>query len=67
DSSCYRLSNLIHNALGIDLPYTMVRCKQQQGGWECGYLVIQHMFEFLRFYVDQFPIRVNTISSRAGN
>ncbi|KAI7733837.1 hypothetical protein M8C21_027746, partial [Ambrosia artemisiifolia] len=36
----------------------MVRCKQQKSGWECGYLVIQHMFEFLYFYVDQFPIRM---------
>ncbi|KAI7747504.1 hypothetical protein M8C21_016706, partial [Ambrosia artemisiifolia] len=33
-------------------------CKQQKSGWECGYLVIQHMFEFLHFYVDQFPIRM---------
>ncbi|KAI7747503.1 hypothetical protein M8C21_008144 [Ambrosia artemisiifolia] len=36
----------------------MVQCKQQKGEWECGYLVIRHMFEFLRFYVDQIPIRM---------
>ncbi|KAJ0551342.1 hypothetical protein HanRHA438_Chr07g0319581 [Helianthus annuus] len=25
----------------------MVQCKQQKGSWECGYMVIKHMKEFI--------------------
>ncbi|MFS7910913.1 hypothetical protein Hanom_Chr02g00111781 [Helianthus anomalus] len=30
-------------------------CKQQKGGWECGYMVLQHMFDFVSLYQNQFP------------
>uniref|UniRef100_A0A251UWR1 Putative peptidase M48 n=1 Tax=Helianthus annuus TaxID=4232 RepID=A0A251UWR1_HELAN len=37
-------------------------CKQQNGGWECGYMVLQHMFinllhplhDFVNLYQSQF-------------
>ncbi|KAM0022102.1 hypothetical protein Hdeb2414_s0023g00624781 [Helianthus debilis subsp. tardiflorus] len=25
----------------------MAQCKQQKGSWECGYMVIKHMKEFI--------------------
>ncbi|KAM0002150.1 hypothetical protein Hdeb2414_s0339g00871871 [Helianthus debilis subsp. tardiflorus] len=25
------------------------------GGWECGYMVLQHMFDFVNLYQNQFP------------
>ncbi|KAM0066688.1 hypothetical protein Hdeb2414_s0002g00051971 [Helianthus debilis subsp. tardiflorus] len=31
------------------------QCKQQKGGWECGYMVLQHMFDFVNLYQNQFP------------
>ncbi|KAF5766285.1 hypothetical protein HanXRQr2_Chr15g0713591 [Helianthus annuus] len=39
----------------------MVDCKQQKGGWECGYMVLQHMFDFVNLYQNQFPDEVSKI------
>ncbi|KAJ0884761.1 putative Ulp1 protease family catalytic domain, papain-like cysteine peptidase superfamily [Helianthus annuus] len=55
NASNYRLSSLIATALGSEFNYTMVDCKQQKGGWECGYMVLQHMFDFVNLYQNQFP------------
>ncbi|KAM0053127.1 putative Ulp1 protease family catalytic domain, papain-like cysteine peptidase superfamily [Helianthus debilis subsp. tardiflorus] len=51
----YRLSSLIPTALGYQFDYTMVDCKQQKGGWECGYMILRHMFDFVNLYQKQFP------------
>ncbi|KAF5758706.1 putative papain-like cysteine peptidase superfamily [Helianthus annuus] len=50
NASNYRLSSLIPTALGSEFNYTMV-----DGGWECGYMVLQHMFDFVNLYQNQFP------------
>ncbi|KAF5753392.1 putative Ulp1 protease family catalytic domain, papain-like cysteine peptidase superfamily [Helianthus annuus] len=55
NASNYRLSSLLPTALGSEFNYTMVDCKQQKGGWECGYMVLQHMFDFVNLYQNQFP------------
>ncbi|KAM0016419.1 putative Ulp1 protease family catalytic domain, papain-like cysteine peptidase superfamily [Helianthus debilis subsp. tardiflorus] len=53
NASNYRLSSLIPTALGSEFNYTMI--DQQKGGWECGYMVLQHMFDFVNLYQNQFP------------
>ncbi|KAJ0890553.1 putative dual-specificity kinase TKL-Pl-4 family [Helianthus annuus] len=55
NGSNYRLSSLIPTTLGSEFNYTMVDCEQQKGGWECGYMVLQHMFDFVNLYQNQFP------------
>ncbi|MFS8022042.1 hypothetical protein Hanom_Chr16g01434791 [Helianthus anomalus] len=61
NASNFRLSSLIPTALGSEFNYTMVDCKQQKGGWECGYMVLQHMFDFVNLYQNQFPDEVSNI------
>ncbi|KAM0036535.1 putative papain-like cysteine peptidase superfamily [Helianthus debilis subsp. tardiflorus] len=66
NASNYRLSSLIPTALGSEFNYTMVDCKQQKGGWECGYMVLQHMFDFVNLYQNQFPDEINVARHKRG-
>ncbi|MFS7944888.1 hypothetical protein Hanom_Chr06g00517551 [Helianthus anomalus] len=37
----------------------MAKCMQQDGSWECGYLVIRNMFNFVLEKQYDFPKKVN--------
>ncbi|XP_076923002.1 uncharacterized protein LOC143584982 [Bidens hawaiensis] len=43
----YPLSKAIEASFGGAFTWNMIKCKQQEGSWECGYLVIRNMFEFV--------------------
>ncbi|KAF5813101.1 putative papain-like cysteine peptidase superfamily [Helianthus annuus] len=57
----YRRSSLIPTALGSEFDYKMVDCKQHNGGWKCGYMVLQYMFDFVNLYQNQFPNEVSNM------
>ncbi|MFS7988647.1 hypothetical protein Hanom_Chr11g01037361 [Helianthus anomalus] len=39
----------------------MVNCKQQKNGWECGFMVIKNMYEFVNTIQHDFPNKVSVL------
>ncbi|XP_035832676.1 uncharacterized protein LOC110871487 [Helianthus annuus] len=52
--SHYRLTSVIESAL-LPIKPTFDRCNQQAETWECGYILLQSMFDFVNVYQKQFP------------
>ncbi|KAJ0622046.1 hypothetical protein HanIR_Chr01g0015681 [Helianthus annuus] len=51
-----RLTSVIESALlPIKPTFDMVNCNQQAETWECGYILLQSMFDFVNVYQKQFP------------
>ncbi|KAL8249855.1 hypothetical protein R6Q59_006723 [Mikania micrantha] len=56
DQSCYLLSQVIQSAFNeVNFTWTMIPCKQQTFRWECGYMVIKYMFDYVLIYQEKFP------------
>ncbi|KAJ0781196.1 putative papain-like cysteine peptidase superfamily [Helianthus annuus] len=55
----YPLSKAIESCFGTGLTWTMVQCMQQDGSWECGYIVIWYIFQFVLWKRFLFPNGVN--------
>ncbi|XP_035834656.1 uncharacterized protein LOC110883353 [Helianthus annuus] len=54
--SRYLLTSVIESALlPIKPTFDMVNCNQQAETWECGYILLQSMFDFVNVYQKQFP------------
>ncbi|KAM0070278.1 putative Ulp1 protease family catalytic domain, papain-like cysteine peptidase superfamily [Helianthus debilis subsp. tardiflorus] len=54
--SRYLLTSVIQSALlSIKPTFDMVNCIQQAETWECGYILLQSMFDFVNVYQKQFP------------
>ncbi|XP_035840877.1 uncharacterized protein LOC110918800 [Helianthus annuus] len=47
DKDDYPLSRAIESSFGSGLTWTMVQCKQQDGSWESGFMVIWFMVQFV--------------------
>ncbi|MFS7961120.1 putative papain-like cysteine peptidase superfamily [Helianthus anomalus] len=47
NKSHYSLTNAIGASFGGRFTWKIVKCKQQEGSWECGFLVVRNMFEFV--------------------
>ncbi|KAJ0923554.1 hypothetical protein HanPSC8_Chr05g0217331 [Helianthus annuus] len=43
----------------------MVQCLQQDGSWECGYMVIWYMFQFVLWKRFRFPNSIWTEATTA--
>ncbi|MFS8016789.1 putative papain-like cysteine peptidase superfamily [Helianthus anomalus] len=43
----YMLVNIIEEVFEINFKWQMAQCKQKKCNWECGYMVIKHMKEFI--------------------
>ncbi|KAK1433171.1 hypothetical protein QVD17_10077 [Tagetes erecta] len=54
----YDLSKVIEEAFKGKFKWKMVEVNQQPGGWECGYVVIKHMFEFILHKQFDFPNKI---------
>ncbi|KAK9052892.1 hypothetical protein SSX86_029522 [Deinandra increscens subsp. villosa] len=52
---CYQLPSIIEDALNTTFDWEMVKCKQQVDDWECGYITLQHMIEFVNRYQHSLP------------
>ncbi|KAJ0592920.1 putative Ulp1 protease family catalytic domain, papain-like cysteine peptidase superfamily [Helianthus annuus] len=59
DKNNYLLSNVIEDVFkGTKFTWSMVECKQQKGGWECGFMVLGYMMEFVYTYQENFPTNI---------
>ncbi|KAL9991926.1 putative Ulp1 protease family catalytic domain, papain-like cysteine peptidase superfamily [Helianthus debilis subsp. tardiflorus] len=59
DKNSYLLSKVIEDVLkGTKFTWSMVECKQQKGGWECGFMVLGYMMEFVYTYQENFPTNI---------
>ncbi|KAF5806748.1 hypothetical protein HanXRQr2_Chr05g0225231 [Helianthus annuus] len=61
----YPLSKAIEYCFGSGLTWTMVQCLQQDGSWECGYMVIWYMFQFVLWKRFRFPNSIWTEATTA--
>ncbi|KAJ0795162.1 putative Ulp1 protease family catalytic domain, papain-like cysteine peptidase superfamily [Helianthus annuus] len=55
DQHSYLLTSIIDEAFGFQFLWNMVNCKQQKNGWECGFMVIKNMYEFVNTIQHDFP------------
>ncbi|KAF5809156.1 putative Ulp1 protease family catalytic domain, papain-like cysteine peptidase superfamily [Helianthus annuus] len=56
DINNYLLSEVIEDVFkGTKFTWSMVECKQQNGGWECRFMVLGYMMEFVYTYQEKFP------------
>ncbi|KAJ0894398.1 putative papain-like cysteine peptidase superfamily [Helianthus annuus] len=60
DKDDYPLSRAIESSFGSGLTWTMVQCKQQDGTWECGFMVIWFMVQFVLKKRFRFPNNIWT-------
>ncbi|XP_022003865.1 uncharacterized protein LOC110901340 [Helianthus annuus] len=60
DKDDYPLSRAIESSFGSGLTWTMVQCKQQDGSWECGFMVIWFMVQFVLKKRFRFPNNIWT-------
>ncbi|KAJ0893811.1 putative Ulp1 protease family catalytic domain, papain-like cysteine peptidase superfamily [Helianthus annuus] len=58
DQHSYLLTSVIDEAFGFPFLWDMVNCKQQKNGWECGFMVIKNMYEFVNTIQHDFPIKL---------
>ncbi|KAJ0493234.1 putative nodulin homeobox protein [Helianthus annuus] len=56
----YPLSRAIESSFGSGLTWTMVQCMQQDGSWECGFMVVWFMFQFVLKKRFHFPNNIWT-------
>ncbi|KAM0065591.1 putative papain-like cysteine peptidase superfamily [Helianthus debilis subsp. tardiflorus] len=61
----YPLSKAIESCFGSGLTWTMVQCMQQDGSWECGYMVIWYMYQFVLWKQFHFPNNIWTEATSA--
>ncbi|MFS7957218.1 putative Ulp1 protease family catalytic domain, papain-like cysteine peptidase superfamily [Helianthus anomalus] len=62
DKNSYLLSKVIEDVFkGTKFTWSMVECKQQKGGWECGFMVLGYMMEFVYTYQENFPTNVSNL------
>ncbi|KAJ0614368.1 putative papain-like cysteine peptidase superfamily [Helianthus annuus] len=62
DKNNYLLSKVIEDVFkGTKFTWSMVECKQQKGGWECGFMVLGYMMEFVYTYQENFPTNVSIL------
>ncbi|MFS7998915.1 hypothetical protein Hanom_Chr12g01159681 [Helianthus anomalus] len=54
----YLLTSIIDEAFGFLFLWEMVKCKQQKNGWECSFMIIKHMHEFVNSIQHDFPIKL---------
>ncbi|KAL8251697.1 hypothetical protein R6Q59_035390 [Mikania micrantha] len=54
DQSSYLLTQVIQSAFS-EVIFTWTMCKQQMSGWECGYMVIKYIYDFVYLYQKRFP------------
>ncbi|KAF5814682.1 putative Ulp1 protease family catalytic domain, papain-like cysteine peptidase superfamily [Helianthus annuus] len=60
DKNSYLLSKVIEDVFkGTKFTWSM--CKQQKGGWECGFMVLGYMMEFVYTYQENFPTNVSNL------
>ncbi|KAJ0797591.1 putative Ulp1 protease family catalytic domain, papain-like cysteine peptidase superfamily [Helianthus annuus] len=59
DQHSYLLTSVIDEAFGFPFLWDMVNCKQQKNGWECGFMVIKNMYEFVNTIQHDFPIKAS--------
>ncbi|KAJ0876878.1 putative Ulp1 protease family catalytic domain, papain-like cysteine peptidase superfamily [Helianthus annuus] len=59
NKSHYSLTNAIETSFGGRFTWKMVKCKQQEGSWECGFLVVRNMFEFVISRQFGFPNNIS--------
>ncbi|MFS7917055.1 putative Ulp1 protease family catalytic domain, papain-like cysteine peptidase superfamily [Helianthus anomalus] len=62
DKNNYLLSEVIEDVFkGTKFTWSMVECKQQKGGWECGFMVLGYMMEFVYTYQENFLTKVSNL------
>ncbi|MFS7959674.1 putative Ulp1 protease family catalytic domain, papain-like cysteine peptidase superfamily [Helianthus anomalus] len=54
----YPLTKAIETTFGSQFTWKMAKCMQQDGSWECGYLVIRSMFNFVLEKQYDFPKKI---------
>ncbi|MFS7926631.1 putative papain-like cysteine peptidase superfamily [Helianthus anomalus] len=59
NKSHYSLTTAIETSFGGRFTWKMVKCKHQEGSWECGFLVVRNMFEFFISRQFGFPNNVS--------
>ncbi|MFS7935920.1 putative Ulp1 protease family catalytic domain, papain-like cysteine peptidase superfamily [Helianthus anomalus] len=58
DQHSYLLTSIIDEAFGFPFLWEMVKCKQQKNDWECSFMIIKHMHEFVNSIQHDFPIKL---------
>ncbi|KAJ0509006.1 putative Ulp1 protease family catalytic domain, papain-like cysteine peptidase superfamily [Helianthus annuus] len=54
----YPLTKAIETTFGSQFTWKIAKCMQQDGSWECGYLVIRNMFNFVLEKQYDFPKKI---------
>ncbi|KAJ0784910.1 putative Ulp1 protease family catalytic domain, papain-like cysteine peptidase superfamily [Helianthus annuus] len=63
----YLISKLIPSGFERTFTWTVINCYQQPGSWECGYMLIKHMWEFVETIQHDFINRKwNTQEKTSG-
>ncbi|KAM0065347.1 putative Ulp1 protease family catalytic domain, GAF-like domain superfamily [Helianthus debilis subsp. tardiflorus] len=63
----YLISELIPSGFEKNFTWTVINCYQQPGSWECGYMLIKHMWEFVETIQHDFINRKwNTQEKTSG-
>ncbi|MFS7976192.1 putative papain-like cysteine peptidase superfamily [Helianthus anomalus] len=55
----YLVSKLIPSGFERNFTWTTINCYQQSGSWECDYMLIKHMWEFVETIQHDFINRVS--------
>ncbi|KAK1417965.1 hypothetical protein QVD17_27101 [Tagetes erecta] len=53
----YPFSKVVEDSFEGNFTWAMVNCKQQLGSWECGFMILKYMFEFI-LHEDDSPTNI---------
>ncbi|KAK1406086.1 hypothetical protein QVD17_41371 [Tagetes erecta] len=53
----YPFSKVVEDSFEGNFTWAMVNCKQQLSSWECGFMILKHMFEFV-LHEDASPTNI---------
>ncbi|KAK9049252.1 hypothetical protein SSX86_011938 [Deinandra increscens subsp. villosa] len=54
----YPITKVIEESFGDNINWQMVKCRQHRNDWECGYMMMQNMIDFVMEYQYTFPKRI---------
>ncbi|KAK9049103.1 hypothetical protein SSX86_031929 [Deinandra increscens subsp. villosa] len=54
----YPITKVIEETFGDNFNWQMVKCRQHRDDWECGYMMMQNMIDFVMEYQYTFPKRI---------
>ncbi|KAK9049567.1 hypothetical protein SSX86_031464 [Deinandra increscens subsp. villosa] len=64
NKNSYLLVSILEEVFRVRFNWHVVKCKQQSSSWECGYMVIKHMQEFVQYIQHDL---VNRFWNEEGN